>query len=185
MIFDVIFLFNPLPIRIAPELRTVEDNPDTAFWNKIDEMDLSDLSERSYPYRVFGSGFRNGLNFVLSMVWDKAQQYCSRYAQGFRLSLHVSGELPHSFIHIPVEQEIYVSVKPTVIVTTNRLRGYPSARRGCFFQSERHLKFFQSYAQRNCELECLSNFTKDACKCVPFWMPSKKLFEEYCESDSS
>lgn len=152
----------------------MENNPDTAYWNRIDEMDAIELSQHLYPYHVFGSGIRNGLGVALTMVWDRTQQYCSSYAQGFRLSLHGPGELPRSFIHIPVEQEVYLSVKPTFITTSNGLRKYQPARRGCLFQSERHHKFFKSHTRQNCELECLSNFTKEACKCVPFWMPRKK-----------
>lgn len=170
----MLFLLNWFSIRIAPELLTVEDNPDTAYWNRIDEMTESEMSQYSYPYHVFGAGIRNGLGVALTMMWDRTQQYCSNYAQGFRLSLHGPGELPRSFIHIPVEQDVYVSVKPTVIFTSNALRKHPPTRRSCFFQSERHLKFFKSYTQQNCELECLSNFTKAACKCVPYWMPRKK-----------
>lgn len=32
-------------------------------------------------------------------------------------------------------------------------------RRQCYFDSERKLRFLKVYTQRNCELECLANFT--------------------------
>lgn len=114
------------------------------------------------------------------MVLDKLHHFCNDYAQKFRLSLHLAEEMPRSaneFIHIPVEQEIYVSVKSNVILTSMGLRGYALDRRGCYFKSERQLRFFKSYAQQNCVFECLTNFTKETCGCVKFSMPSEELLQ--------
>lgn len=44
-------------------------------------------------------------------------------------------------------------------------------RRQCFFNSERKLRYLRTYTQRNCELECLANFTLAVCGCVRFSMP--------------
>lgn len=57
--------------RIAPELITVQFNPDAAYWNTIDEMDAAELSLYSYPHRVFGSGLRNSAHMLLVIVLDK------------------------------------------------------------------------------------------------------------------
>lgn len=45
-------------------------------------------------------------------------------------------------------------------------------RRQCYFESERHLTYYKTYTQRNCELECFANFTIKKCNCSPFFMPS-------------
>lgn len=94
------------------------------------------------------------------------------------MALHSAYEIPQlsdDFIYVPLQQQIFISVKPKMITTSNRLRGYEPHDRGCFFKTERRLRFFKSYSQSKCELECLSNFTKNECGCVRFWMPSKSF----------
>lgn len=44
-------------------------------------------------------------------------------------------------------------------------------RRGCFFDAERYLKYFQIYTESNCWLECLTNRTLFLCQCVFYYMP--------------
>lgn len=57
-------------------------------------------------------------------------------------------------------------------MTSRGLRGiYTPQVRGCYFRSERQLRFFKLYSQKKCEMECLSNFTHDECGCVQFYMP--------------
>lgn len=129
-----------------------------------------------YPYRAFGNGLSNSLNVVLRISLDESHQFCSELAEGFRLALHPPDELPRlpdDFIHIPVDQDIYVSVKPRAIITSDKLRHYRPKKRGCYFKSERRLRFFKSYNQENCELECSANFTYKKCGCVKFAMPSE------------
>lgn len=67
------------------------------------------------------------------------------------------------------------TVSPKLSVTSPYVRQYEPTIRGCYTGSERHLKFFKQYTQRNCEMECLTNFTLAQCGCVKFSMPSKKL----------
>lgn len=52
-------------------------------------------------------------------------------------------------------------------------------RRQCYFDEERHLKFFKVYSETNCELECIANYTLSICGCVKFSMPrkNKKFYE--------
>lgn len=51
------------------------------------------------------------------------------------------------------------------------LYSFYNRRRKCYFQDEGHLRFFKSYTQVNCELECLTNHTLTKCGCVKFYMP--------------
>lgn len=66
-----------------------------------------------------------------------------------------------------------MSIRPNMFTTDEKLIEYHYNERQCFFNSERALQFFRHYNQRNCELECLANFTESECGCVPFFMPSK------------
>ncbi|EDS26207.1 gonad-specific amiloride-sensitive sodium channel 1 [Culex quinquefasciatus] len=59
---------------------------------------------------------------------------------------------------------------------------YTPSRRRCFFSHERKLQFFAIYNQANCELECLTNYTRKLCSCVRFSMPHDgrtKICESY------
>jgi amiloride-sensitive sodium channel len=49
-------------------------------------------------------------------------------------------------------------------------------RRQCYFQNERHLKFFRIYTKANCEMECLTNLTLRYCNCSRFYMPSISFY---------
>lgn len=133
-------------------------------------------SNRGYPHRVFGCGLRDALLMLLGITLDDSHEVCSDLAAGFHLALHSPDKLPNlpdEFIHIPVEQDIYISIKPQMITTSNAIRRYAPHERGCYFKNERHLRFFRAYNQQNCERECYANFTKDQCGCNRFSSPSK------------
>lgn len=63
-------------------------------------------------------------------------------------------------------------VKPTVMSTSEGLRSYAPRVRGCYFRTERQLRFFKSYSQQKCYRECYSDYLKATCGCVPFAFPS-------------
>lgn len=152
------------------------DNPHANNWNAEHGYELNSTNTSVYPYRVFSSGLRDMFLTILGIDIDDTNEYCTGLSQGFRLSLHMPDQLPRlpdDFIHVPVEQEMYITIKPNVIATSNKLRKYSPKSRGCFFKSERQLRFFNLYSQQHCESECLTNFTKNECGCVKFSMPSK------------
>lgn len=64
-----------------------------------------------------------------------------------------------------------ISIRPKIITTSDGLKHYEPHRRQCYFQRERRLRYFNTYSQTNCELECLANFTLSECGCVKFSMP--------------
>lgn len=173
--FPIFIHFN---CSIAPELLTVLDNPSAKYW-RIETGYMENVNDSDvYPYRVFGCGMRDSLSVVLNILLDDSHQFCTTLSQGFRISLHSPDQLPRlpdEFIHIPIEQEIYISVKPRMITTSKGLRRYKPNSRGCYFQTGRELRFFRTYNRHHCELECIANFTKQACGCVKFYMPSKSI----------
>lgn len=156
---------------------TVDNSGRTSsHWNMENGYNANVSENEIYPFRVFGCGRADTLTILMGITIDDSQLYCSGFAPGFRLLLHLPDELPRlpdDFVFIPIEQEIFISVRPNVIATSRGLRRYPPTKRGCFFKSERQLRFFQTYGQRNCEFECAANFTKKTCDCVQFYMPSK------------
>lgn len=75
------------------------------------------------------------------------------------------------YLRVPLLEEVIISVKPNMMTTSESLRTYHPWARQCYFSNERHLRFFKIYTQRNCELECLSNYTLSRCGCVKFSLP--------------
>ena len=134
----------------------------------------STIDKDVHPQRVFGYGDRAGLVVVLKLFENDTDFICRGPVQNFKVVLHTPGEIPQvskQFFRIQLSQEVLVSVKPNLVTTLEGLKEYPPEKRDCFFNDEKTLKFFKVYAQRNCELECLANFTLKACGCVKFSMP--------------
>lgn len=157
----------------------VIDNENATFWNlQSGYSDNGGSVTETYPYRVFGAGARVGLFALLRLYEQDLEYICRGPVQGFKILLHTPGEIPQvsrHYFRVPLFQEVLVSVKPQMITTSKGLRHYEPNRRQCYFDSERQLRFFKVYTQRNCELECLSNFTKELCSCVKFSLPSKLI----------
>jgi acid-sensing ion channel, other len=128
-----------------------------------------------YPRRALGSGDLSGLYTVLQMYEEDFDYKCGGAVQGFKMMLHTVGEIPHAsnhYLRISLNQEIRVAIKPQMMTTSEGLRHYPPEKRQCYFNDERQLRFFKVYTQRNCEHECLANFTLEKCGCIKFNMPS-------------
>ncbi|XP_062558313.1 pickpocket protein 28-like [Armigeres subalbatus] len=127
----------------------------------------------SYPYRTLGPGYSAGLSLLLLSSNEDLDYLCRGPVQAFKVLLHTSAEYPQvsrKFVHVPMDQEVTIAVKPQMVTTTESLRSYTPERRQCFFNNERYLQFFKIYTQDNCELECLTNYTLQRCGCVKFSM---------------
>lgn len=93
-----------------------------------------------------------------------------------QIKLHNPAEIPQigeSYFRVPLDSEIVLSVKANMMTTSSSLYNYSPNKRQCFFPNERYLKYFKIYTQINCQLECLTNFTLNQCKCSKFNMPRK------------
>lgn len=162
---------------MAPEMMMVKENPNTSRWSLEKGYEI-ESTERGYPIRIFNVKQSVALAIFLQISGNDVEYSCRGLVPGFRVLLHMPGEAPtttrHSF-RIPLSEEALIAIKPTLITTSNNLRGYDPNLRQCFFNSDRKLKFFKIYTQSNCETECLANFTKKECGCVVFHMPSNFL----------
>ncbi|XP_019525011.3 pickpocket protein 28-like [Aedes albopictus] len=147
----------------------------------------------SYPYRTLGPGYSAGLSLLLLSSNHDLDYLCRGPVQAFKVLLHSSAEYPQvsqRFVHVPVDQEVTIAVKPQMVTTTEGLRSYTPERRQCFFNNERYLQFFKIYTQDNCELECLTNYTLQRCNCVKFSMmysngtPVCETNQIYCMLDA-
>ena len=157
---------------MAEDFKYLKHNLTSKFWTLEDGYSTKD--PETYPRRVLGPGARAGFNIVLKLTEPDLDYLCRGPVQGFKILLHTPGEIPRvskQYFRVPLRQEVVVSVKPNMITTSSGLLDYAPDRRQCYFNKERDLKFFKVYTQSNCELECLANFTLNACGCVKFSMP--------------
>lgn len=91
------------------------------------------------------------------------------------MTLHHPCELPNMDKHfrLPLDQAVFVAVKPRMITISENVKSYKPENRKCYLTNERKLTFFKSYTQENCEHECRLNATWSHCHCLPFYMFSK------------
>lgn len=166
---------------MAPELPSVNDQPDAKFWSLEEGYDdVKNGNNKSaldtYPYRVLGTGSQNGLSFWINLGVDDLDFSCRYTAHGYKVVLHAPAEIPQpsmNFFRLPLEQEVLVSVKPNMLETSDELKNYDSSRKLCYLNSKVQLQFFKVYTNHHCKLECISNHMKKQCDCVFFSYPRK------------
>ncbi|XP_077282137.1 pickpocket protein 28 isoform X2 [Temnothorax americanus] len=141
-------------------------------WNAEKGYDAS-MSADVIPWRPYGAGLIYGLTLALDV--DMNEYYCSSTAgAGFKMLLHNPVETPKvadfSFAITPGE-ETRVIVRPRISTANPAIISIPQRKRKCFFTAERKLRYYRTYTQRNCILECEANFTQQLCDCVQYYMP--------------
>ena len=70
--------------------------------------------------------------------------------------------------------EISFTVKPLQTESSDNLKYLKKKERECQFYDDVPLKYFKTYTQWNCKLDCLANMTIEACNCLPPYLPGKK-----------
>lgn len=133
-----------------------------------------------YPLRAYDGGEVSGFQAMLKIKKSDLDYACRGPYTGFKISIHLPMEMPQvtkRSMSLSLSRHMRISVKANVIRTSEILRKYKPEKRQCYFESERQLRFFKVYTQSNCELECLSNFTKIHCGCVKFSMPSNNFIQ--------
>ncbi|XP_014484862.1 PREDICTED: pickpocket protein 28-like [Dinoponera quadriceps] len=157
--------------RDWPALNITYPSP-SIDWNAENGYNSSN-SVDVIPWRPYGAGKYYGLTLALDV--DTDEYYCSNTASaGFKMLLHNPVETPKiadfSFSIMP-GKETRVIVKPQISTASKTLISIPKAKRKCFFTAERKLRYYRTYTQRNCVLECEANFTQKMCSCVQYYMP--------------
>jgi acid-sensing ion channel, other len=77
----------------------------------------------------------------------------------------------NDFIELKFGNDIEVEVTPEIIKTDRSLAKLDPELRECYFDNERSLRFFRTYTQKNCEIECFTNYTIQRCGCVALDQP--------------
>ncbi|XP_033190867.1 pickpocket protein 28 [Bombus vancouverensis nearcticus] len=152
-------------INMTFPFNNIDWNPETGY----DE----NVPPDSIPWRPYGAGQYYGLTLVLDV--DVDEYYCSSTASvGFKMLLHNPVETPKiaefAFTVTPGE-ETRVIIAPRILSASKSIISVPLKKRKCFFTSERKLRYYRTYTQKNCILECEANFTQKICHCVQYYMP--------------
>lgn len=69
-------------------------------------------------------------------------------------------------------REYRIRINPIITNSTESLHNVKEEDRQCAYSQDKYLRFYRTYTQRNCILECEANYTLSVCKCVPFYLPS-------------
>lgn len=131
-------------------------------------------SENEYPYSVYGTGLQASLVVYLRVFKNDIDHLCGGGIHGFNIMLHPPNEGPQvlkKYFYLSPGKTVALSIEPKKTTTSDDARAHRPQQRRCFFNSERKLRFYKQYTLRNCELECLSNYTLEMCECVKYSMP--------------
>ena len=93
----------------------------------------------------------------------------------FQMILHNPVEMPKIADFgslIAPGREYRIKITPTINNATKSLRNVKEVYRQCAYSADRYLRFYRTYTQKHCSLECEANFTYTVCGCVPFYLPS-------------
>lgn len=158
--------------NLHPDYRFHKTNDSSLEW---EERALDpDQTIGTFPLHVLSAGATKSLKIKLKIVNGILEETCKAHENGFRIALHNPGEIPNiskEYTRVPIRQEVVVALTPRIFNTSEGLHDYSPEKRQCYLKDERYLRFFRIYTQRNCELECLSNYTAQRCGCVKFSMP--------------
>ena len=154
---------------------TVKRNPNVSNWSPDDGY-KREFQKNEYPTRIFNA--KQGLAFhtTLQVHLNDSEFLCAAHLEGFKVTLTTPGDARKSstrYFNALLSEQIDIFIKPKLVTTASTLHKYSPIQRQCFFSGERQLRFFKIYTQNNCELECLSNFTRTECGCVKFSSPRK------------
>ncbi|KAH1025393.1 hypothetical protein HUJ05_010128 [Dendroctonus ponderosae] len=142
----------------------------------LDEGYSIDDDMHTFPKRALYSGASSALKFSIIESNENIDQACTKSLQGFKVTLHTPTRVPRpsqQYFRVPLDAIAITAVKPVMVTTSKRVKDFKPEKRQCYFETEKYLKYFKLYTQRNCQLECLSNFTLAWCGCVGFFMPKE------------
>lgn len=159
--------------RMAPGIMNVKDNVNVSDWSLAKDFQNKSTGSR-YPVHLTMSDRYSGFIAVLKFNKHHFEYECGS-DQEYKFILSTPGDalkFSTNSHRIQLEKHTKIFITPKLTITSDALRKYTPSQRKCFFDGERRLCFFKIYSQPNCEAECLANFTRSACGCVQFSMPS-------------
>lgn len=112
-------------LSLSKDFTKTEHNFSINGWSL--EAGYSSNVSNPFPFKVSGSGVGNTLSLIMQLNKRDFNRTCNEYVQGFKVLLHTPGEvaqISNYFILVPLLDQVFVSVKPNMITTTQALREY-------------------------------------------------------------
>jgi hypothetical protein len=122
-------------------------------------------------------GIQNGLTVIMDTMsnWNPAS--VTQDFLGVQAAIKGKNQFPiisrDSFLIRP-GHETYIAITATHTSAQGNLRNLPVEKRKCFYDDEFELQLFNTYSVKNCWMESLTNFSRNANPngCVPWNFPS-------------
>lgn len=139
-------------------------------------------SESDYPRKM-----SSGSDFEAYLVHDKSKidRDCFNYQRGYGIYWHLPNEIPTIWTKLitihNAHRENSVELKVKSFKMSKELQKYDVKYRECYFDGEKELKYFKSYTENNCKLECMASVIIEQCGCILYFMPRDNS-TEICKS---
>jgi amiloride-sensitive sodium channel len=126
----------------------------------------------SYPLQVTKNDYKEFQMILKNQIPKEGFKQCTLLA----FLIHQPDLLPtflsrNDFTELQYGTQLDVEITPEIIKTDMNLKKLSPNERGCYFDKEKKLKFFQIYSLQNCELECFANIIYQKCGCLPLTLP--------------
>ncbi|KAI8421500.1 hypothetical protein MSG28_009550 [Choristoneura fumiferana] len=155
----------PFNVRIVEKIFEVSPNIDDILHSCNLYGSIGDCKELFNPVLTMegrSTYSRPDASIILKHENEDVSRFYNTNNDGFKVFLHHPADLPQSsvfFYAAPNEQRISLGLKLSITNTSSSLRTYAADTRRCYFPGERELRYFHTYTDNNCKLECLSNYT--------------------------
>ncbi|XP_021953630.1 pickpocket protein 28 [Folsomia candida] len=184
-------MFNGIPGLVTRRFQTIQTvvsegeytNDELEAWRKakldqdIGQEQLKPNGSIRTPWRQTSPGKMSGLSFIIKdELLDKACVHSE--GTGFMLTVaHPSNEpkIKRFGKSMPFGHEVFVSVKPIILLADGGIGDIEVDQRKCFFSDDKggaRLKFYEKYTQQNCFQECISDAVDAKCNCTGFLAPA-------------
>ncbi|CRL08251.1 CLUMA_CG020926, isoform A [Clunio marinus] len=134
---------------------------------------ISPMTQKKH-YRIRNTEFFGpdmGLSVVLNPQIEKYAM-TSINSEGMEILINHPNLFPsRSAIRrmLPHKQETFVEVRPERTDCSQAVRTLAISDRGCVFDNEHELRFFPTYKEENCYVECFMQLHIDTCGCLPYF----------------
>lgn len=116
--------------RISDNYPRIKHNFMATSWsieNGYNPINNNVSPEKTYPFRIYGTGAGTGLSIILQINESNSDYMCTGCVSGYKVLLHAPGEVPQLskyFFRVPLLSDVSVWVKPNVMTTTKSLKKY-------------------------------------------------------------
>ncbi|KAJ9579992.1 hypothetical protein L9F63_004375, partial [Diploptera punctata] len=143
-----------------------------------EEWEKSDLTKCEILHNS-ASGTATGLEVFLKR--SKEEESLGLAKPGIRVILHGSAQFPEvgKKTFVPEEENcsFHIEITPSMTESSLGVRALSIAQRKCLFPDEANLKYFRTYTEENCLMECRLDYIEKICGCHPYFFSNITLAE--------